>query len=81
MFYTYGEINFKKLGNFTGKYGVGSCSFWTQKFGNFVTVYYPIDKKLYEELQTDPLNLKPYLNHVENGKLGQAHAVASAMNN
>ena len=70
LIYFYGEVNFKELGNFTGKYGVGSCSFWTKKLGNFVTVYYPIDKKLYEELKNDPNQMKPYFNHGENGKRG-----------
>ncbi len=46
-----------------------------------MTVYYPIDKKLYDELKNDPNKLKPYLNHGENGRRGQAHGLASAMNN
>jgi hypothetical protein len=49
MNFKYGKCSFEKL-KLNGPYEVGHKEFFSEKYGQAVSVFYPMDKKKYDEL-------------------------------
>ena len=71
LVFLYGELDFKSLGEFSGRCGVGTKHFWAKKYGNYVTAYYPIEKTIFNGINKNTQkNLIPYETWGKNSIIG-----------
>jgi hypothetical protein len=75
----FGECTYSMMKSYSGKFGVGCKHIWSEKRGNFILAFYPVERQAFNRAMESDSNKMPFNYFGERGVQGVGRAANKMM--